>query len=792
MVKSIPKNQLWISIALGCVSQLAFGQDNTQYSNDSNTVENADIGYNDFYAQGYSEDFGWEEKSLLGEELPTVLTAAKLKQPKAEVPASVTVITDEQIKVWGVRTLPELMKFVPGMFVGHADHENNTSVAYHTSNPNTMRRLQVLVDGRSVYKAAIAKIIWDDIGLSLEDIDRIEVTRGPNAALYGANSYLGIINIKTKHPEDSQGSLVSWRKGNKGVQDVHFRHGLSFTATSLRISGSVKADEGFDGENAEENKDDIRDGRKHGFINAYLNHELNSSSNLTLKLGYKSGKTEMRQIDFDQSPPDKTTTNGYVYTRWEKEFSNNHQSHLQAYWQKDELKQPHDVCAPTLTLSSGLAQLHKQNSEWANAVGALPILYKDPEPEPGFEPANLEGIVNGLRGGAFDSDFIQSNLGFDVTQQDLDLTQTVLNQPADQQLIFDDYACGEANTDLSEQRIDIEWQDTMRWNDQLRTVSGISFRQDSAYSQTYFNGHVNNNTWRAFLNAEYRATRWLIFNTGGMYESETHNDAEFSPKLAANFLIDSQQSIRLVASQAVRSPDLLENQPEYIVTVKNLTSNYLGLSQADFYQQNITDDNKKALKPERITSYEVGYFVAGDFKGVNTEFDIKFFREELRDMISDPMTLQATHISNDNEADIKGVEFQLLSRINYNHSILANYMYSDVDSRYVGNRLTDKEIQRVEKLETRLSSTESTMISWMYNSTSWSASLSYFNQDREQTSNPYERFQLSMSKPFVIAGLNAEVSYYIQHNRELDSPLTYKNQKHSNRNLYYGQLALEF
>lgn len=787
-------NKLWFSITLGCASQLSLAQElNNQPSPRSDIPSSAPtaIDYNDFYVQGYGENLGWEEENLLGEELPMVLTAARLQQPKAEVPASVTVITAEQIKVWGVRTLPELMKFVPGMFVGHADHENNTSVAYHTSNPNTMRRLQVLVDGRSVYKSAIATVIWDDIGLALEDIDRIEVTRGPNAALYGANSYLGIINIKTKHPEDSQGSLVSWRKGNKGVQDVHFRHGLSFDSTSLRISGSVKADEGFDGEQAEDNKDEQRDGRKHGFINAYLNHELDSSSNLTLQMGYKSGKTEMRQIDFDQSPPDKTTTNGYVYTRWQKEFSNNHQSHLQAYWQKDDLKQSHDVCVPTLTLSRDLASLHKQNDEWANAVGALPILYRDPEPDQGLEPAALEGLVSGLRAGALDRSAV-AGLGFDVTQQDLDLTQILLSQPADQQLIFDDYACGNVDTDLAEQRVDIEWQDTLRWNDELRTVSGLSFRQDSAYSRTYFNGHVNNNTWRAFLNAEYRATRWLIFNAGGMYEYETYNDAEFSPKIAANFLIDSQQSIRLVASQAVRSPDLLETQPEYIVTLNDLTDNYLGVNQADFYQQNIAGENEKSLKPERITSYEVGYFVAGDFKGVTSEFDIKFFREELRDMISDPMTLQATYISNENEADVKGVEFQLLSRINYNHSILANYMYSDVDSRYVGNRLDEKQIRRVEKLEERLSSTESTMLSWMYNSANWSASLSYFNQDRDRISYPYERFQLSVSKPFVIAGLNAEVSYYIQHNRQPDSPLTYKNQKHSTPNLFYGQLAIEF
>lgn len=779
--------RLWLSLAIGCVSSQCYSQESG--SNDFYLANGNDDQYQ---SDGqFAEDISWEEQAVLGEELPMVLTAARLKQPKAEVPASVTIITAQQIKLWGVRTLPELMKFVPGMFVGHADDDNNTSVAYHTSNPSIMRRLQVMIDGRSVYKAAIATVIWDDIGLALEDIERIEVIRGPNAALYGANSYLGIINIQTKHPEDSQGSFASWRKGNKGTQDVHFRHGLSFDATSLRISGSVKADEGFDGKDSS-GSDQYRDGRKHGFINAYLNHEIDDQNSLALQLGYKSGKTEMRVVDYEQTPPDKTTSNGYLYARWEKEFNVDHQAHLQAYWQKDELKQDSDVCTPTLMLDSDMATLHKQNTAWANALGAFPFLHADPDPAPGFEPANLEALVAGLRAGAIDKDYIADNLNFSVTDSDLALTQQALNKPSDAALIFSDFACGDTDFDLIEQRIDIEWQDTMRWSDDLRTVSGISYRQDSAYSQTYFNGDVHSDTWRAFLNAEYRANSWLIFNAGGMYEYEAFSYEAFSPKLAANFLIDAQQSIRLVASQANRSPDLLETQPEYVVHVSNLTANYNGVSEADFFQQNIAGENEASLKPEKITSYEMGYFVAGDFNGVKTEFDIKVFREELRDMISDPMTLEATYITNDNEADIKGAEFQLLSRLNHHHSLLATYTYLDVDSRYVGDRFTGEQKDKVEKREHRLSSTGSTVLSWMYQSAGWSASLSYFNQDREQINKPYERFQLNVSKPFVIAGLNAEISYFIQHNRQPDSPLVFTNQKYSTPNIYYGQLAIEF
>jgi len=769
-------NRLLLSIVISCVAQQSYSEDAL-----------SDFG-------SFEDELGWEEESILGEEIPMVLTASRLKQPKAEVPASVTVISSEQIKLWGARTLPELMKFVPGMFVGHADDDNNASVTYHTSNPNIMRRLQVLIDGRSVYKSAIATVVWDDVGIALEDIDRIEVTRGPNAAVYGANSYLGVINILTKHPEDSQGSRVSMTKGNKGIQDIHFRHGLTLNSTSLRISGSVKADEGFDGRDST-GSDDLRDGRRHGFINAQVNHNIDDTSNLDLQVGFKSGKTEMRQIDFDTNPPDKTTTNGYVYGRWQKEFSVEHQSHLQMYLQKEERKQGKDVCVATLALDSELGTLYRQNSEWADIVAALPGLYEG--------SSDIQNITAGLQSGGFDPatmmGIVESFTGNSIviSQQDLDQTQILLNKVPDLSTDFSELTCGDTNTDLAEQRIDVEWQDTMRWSDELRTVSGLSYRRDSAYSQTYFNGEVSNDTWRAFANAEYRPVSWLTLNAGGMYEVEAHNDAAFSPKLAANFLIGDQQSIRVVTSQAVRSPDLLESQPEFIVTVSGLATsdgsvNYLNQTSADFYQQKVSEDDEKGLKQEKITSYELGYFVAGDFIGMPTELDVKIFHEELRDMISDPITLQATDISNDNEADVDGAEMQLSSRINAQNSLWLTYSYVDVDNRYVGNRLSDEQIVSVEKLERRLSSENSTVISWMYNSSSWSASLSYFNQDTRHIQSPYERYQLNLVKPFQLAGLNAEMSYYIQHNRQPKVPLNYSNQIYSSPNIYYAQLSLEF
>jgi len=742
----------------------------------------------------FDEELSWEEGTVLGEALPMVLTASRLKQPKAEVPGSVTVINAEQIELWGARTLPELMKFVPGMFVGHADNENNTSVTYHTSSPNIMRRLQVLIDGRSVYKSAISNVIWDDLPLAIEDIDRIEVMRGPNAAMYGANSYLGVINILTKHPADSLGTRISLRKGNKGVKDIYMRHGLIIDSTSVRITAAINADEGFDGRDST-GTDALRDGRRHGFINAYINQELDDKTNLDVQLGYKSGKTEMRQIDFDISPPDKTTRNGYTYGRWSHEFNVNHQSHLQFYWQKEERKQRKDVCAPTLTLDSDLGELYKENPEWADAVGYIPVLYSDPDSD--FSQAELEAITNGLRAGVISTDYIADELGYDVTDADLISTQNILNKVSDPSTLLNEISCGITDSDLSEQRIDIEWQDTIRWNDEFRTVSGISYRQDSAYSQTYFNGVVNNETWRLFLNAEYRLMDSLLFNVGGMYEKETFNEQAFSPRIAMNWLFSPSQSMRFVFSQAVRSPDLLESQPEFTYTVKNLIvdgggANYLNQSKAAFFQSQYVDEDEESLTQEKISSYEIGYFSSAKFLNSHIEMDLKLFYEEMRDLVSDPITLQAKNITNDNEADVNGAEVQINTRFNPNHSLWVTYSYIDVDTNYTGNLLTGRDLERAERFERRLTSENSVVASWLYDGKDWSASLSYFYQDSRNFDLEYERFQLNLIKPFTISDLDFKASYYLQHNLKPDNPLNYSNQIYSTANVFYAQIAVEF
>ncbi len=136
-------------------------------------------------------------------DVPQVLTATRLKQSPAEVPGSMTVLDRDLIKASGARDIPELMRLVPGMMVGYLSG-NQATVNYHGTNVTEARRLQVLVDGRSVYRPGLATVDWSDIPVAIEDIDRIEVFRGPNAVSYGANALMGVINILTRHPADSR------------------------------------------------------------------------------------------------------------------------------------------------------------------------------------------------------------------------------------------------------------------------------------------------------------------------------------------------------------------------------------------------------------------------------------------------------------------------------------------------------------------------------------------------------------------------------------------------------------
>jgi iron complex outermembrane receptor protein len=163
------------------------------------------------------------------------ITSASRKEQRAdEVPAAVFVITQDDIRRSGMRTLPELFRLVPGVQVAQLT-SSNWAVSIRGFNDQYSNKLLVLIDGRSIYKRVFSGVFWDAEDLVLDDIDRIEVVRGPGAAVWGANAVNGVINIVTKSAQDTQGALVRLSAGTFDRAQATARYGGSFGSASYRV-----------------------------------------------------------------------------------------------------------------------------------------------------------------------------------------------------------------------------------------------------------------------------------------------------------------------------------------------------------------------------------------------------------------------------------------------------------------------------------------------------------------------------------------------------------------------------
>jgi len=116
-----------------------------------------------------------------------ITSASRREQSADEVAAAVFVITQDDIRRSGMRTLPELFRLVPGVQVGEIN-SSNWAVSIRGFNGQFANKVLVLVDGRSIYRRTLSGVFWDAEDLLLDDIDRIEVVRGPGGTAWGANA----------------------------------------------------------------------------------------------------------------------------------------------------------------------------------------------------------------------------------------------------------------------------------------------------------------------------------------------------------------------------------------------------------------------------------------------------------------------------------------------------------------------------------------------------------------------------------------------------------------------------
>ncbi|MGP1722098.1 TonB-dependent receptor plug domain-containing protein [Shewanella frigidimarina] len=177
-----------------------------------------------------SNSFDLSLQELLNVEVTSV---SKQKQPLSNSPAAIYVITSEHIRNSGATSIPQVLRDVPGLHVGQIDSQK-WAISSRGFNGRYNNKLLVLMDGRTLYSPIFSGVYWEVQDTLLADIERIEVIRGPSAAMWGANAVNGVINIITKHSADTSGGYAELGAGDYEQGFAGFRYGstLSDNATS--------------------------------------------------------------------------------------------------------------------------------------------------------------------------------------------------------------------------------------------------------------------------------------------------------------------------------------------------------------------------------------------------------------------------------------------------------------------------------------------------------------------------------------------------------------------------------
>jgi iron complex outermembrane recepter protein len=211
-------------------------------------------------AQAASPPSGDELVQLSLEDLMTleITSASRKAQSLAETAAAVFVITNEDIRRSGVTNIPDALRMVPGVTVARID-SSKWAVTVRGFNGRFARKLLVLIDGRSAYSPLFSGVFWDSQDTLLEDVERIEVIRGPGATIWGANAVNGVINIITKKAMDTTGGLVVAGAGSyeRGFGAVRYgtelgewgalrAYGKYFNRNELKAEDGRPADDGWD------------------------------------------------------------------------------------------------------------------------------------------------------------------------------------------------------------------------------------------------------------------------------------------------------------------------------------------------------------------------------------------------------------------------------------------------------------------------------------------------------------------------------------------------------------------
>lgn len=273
-----------------------------------------------------------------------VTSVTKTEQKMSQVAAAVYVITQEDIGHSGALNIPDLLRMVPGMDVAQIN-ANTWAISARGFNAQFTNKLLVLIDGRAVYTPLLGGVNWDVQDVPLEDIDRIEVIRGPGATVWGANAVDGVVNIVTKEAAATKGGLVTGGGGTEAQAFGTAQYGGNLHgSTDYRVYAKYLNQGPFP-----ESGGPDKDGRWHLLNGGFRSDaRLSPKDSLTLEGDlYTGGEAATIIHIFSIDPPvtgnlDTITglAGGNLLGRWDHTFSNRSGTSFQFYYDDYERNGP--------------------------------------------------------------------------------------------------------------------------------------------------------------------------------------------------------------------------------------------------------------------------------------------------------------------------------------------------------------------------------------------------------------------------------------------------------------------
>ncbi len=687
------------------------------------------------------------EDYFLGD-IPVVLSASRLAQPVSESPASMTVIDRDMIEASGAIDIPDVLRLVPGFQVSHISGQNQTA-QYHGLANQHPKRMQVLIDGRSVYHSAFGGVHWDTLPVTLDDIERIEVLRGSNASTYGSNAFMGVINIITRKAVQDRGTSVSVLTGYNGTREATLRFGDRVGALDYRITLNGFATDGFP--------------------NYRNTHTYWDSTGVIAPASVATGtalapettlfelaRNDSQQIGRFNFRGDWLLGNGDLVL-FELGYTHNDRDNILD-------NGSYEFNRPDENLRSS-SELVKWSRQLPGDRGEISV-----------QASHNRFRFDGLR-----TDFLID---------DLDTGATLFN--------FGPVLGGSR---LRNDRYDLELQHTVKLPGSWRTAWGAGIRVDRVSGRNFTTGDQTVSRWqyRVFANTEKYLDdneQWVL-NAGLMLEHQQELGNFSSPRLALNWRLDGFNTLRIAVSRAFRMPSFWEARGENRLYALD-PSSYLapGIPPYDYL---LYTSNAKGPDPERLDTFELGLVSIEQLQGLS--FDVRYFREWLRDYIDEVRYKNActgcdgsavagiaSHdlLIHDNAGSMDLHGFDLQGRYRINDRTTLHGAASIVWSR--GQRVKEKDaagnvIKTADIGDYVPERTLSALLSHRFDR-NWSGSIAYYRMSKMNWPNdgdrlePYDRIDLRLARKFDLgSGRDAQIELIGQNVRNQE----YSEFRHDNQ-----------